>query len=226
MADPKPAAGAASGAAETVAKVIKEGLNLKQAFLEAVVYELCKHGVSLVKGAATDRHEDAKKRRGDKHAFAQAMDKMRLSSPQGTHAFGVITDFITDDTDPDCLNTDTDRDDFQVNAARTGDTVDDTVTFLLGLAETLPNHAERKRFLNAIGYIGKRSVDAIEHAQNALVYLRDLSAKLGVSVSDKFTAAVDGLDAAVTASQIPAASANLAASGTTAWQRAKDRWRN
>ena len=126
---------------------------------------------NLAKGEVEHKVEDAKKKKGDKTTFGRAMTELKAVVPDGMLAFDIITDFMTDHGDPDCLTTDTDREDFQINAARTGPDVKETVDFLM-LVAMLPDHRTRKEFLEAIGYIGARSVDTIEWAKAQLAQLR------------------------------------------------------
>lgn len=182
--------------------------------------------LKLAQGEVQRKVEDAHKKVGDKTTFADAMTKLAAKVPEGQHAHDVITDFMTDVTDPYCLTSNVDREDFQVNAARTGPKVEDTVAFLERLAK-LPDHKSRKEFLDACGFIGARSVDNVEWAQAQLKALRDKvpgidgvmdAAKQGELAA---RAQVQRLDAFLAQPSVASTTNQLAKGATSALKRAK-----
>ena len=109
---------------------------------------------------------------GDKHTFAEALTQIQKENS----AYAVILDdFMSNDSrDPDHLKNLDERNDFLINAARTGKGVEGTKVFLVELAK-LDSHRARRRRLNNLSFIGEgqqdffqRHEDSIERAKQHL----------------------------------------------------------
>lgn len=159
------------------------GVVLPQSFADWAVHQtmsallpwLFGKGRDLVEG----KLQTAARRRRNKYYFAAAMVKLRLRDPR---AADVISDF-----NDYGLTADTDREDFQHNAAKVGtdedNKMDDTVEFLWQLAQ-LPDHPTRELQLTALGFIGPRSVDMLEKAQAWLQSIRTSAGNMPDEVKD------------------------------------------
>jgi len=229
-----PAAGGSSGSAAAssgggnsgTAKVPKwfEGLEIINGIFG---HKLGNALTDMVGGWLTGRSEKAKTQAIRLPNFGHIMTILQAQHPL---VFAQICDLMQ------FLASDDDRADFQYHVAGIGGDQDPkpSVEFLVqlaGMAKStgLPGLQEMKDYLTQLGYIGPRSEDPLEKVQRyakvGLNMAKDLPGDALDAAKTQLTAAVDGIDAAVAASQIPAASASLKASGSTAWQRAKDRWR-
>lgn len=143
--------------------------------LEDIIREiLITHGLPWARDILTGRREEQIKKKGNKTTFGEAMAKLKASDP-GAH--DKILDFVGDHL----KGRPADQEDFEVNSARTGPTVQETVDFLK-LVASLSDHDAREVFLNAIGYIGARSVDIKERALKLASDLKKWVGKQGGAV--------------------------------------------
>lgn len=99
-------------------------------------------------------------KKANRFTFELAMNEL-WTTHQADH--DIIRDFMNH---PDGLTNDTDREDFQHNMAKVGNTLAGTVVALRRFA-AYRNHAARRVAADSHGYIGKRGVDPLEYAQNA-----------------------------------------------------------
>lgn len=128
---------------------------------EAVREVLVVHGLPILKdtlkgmlqGRVQEHEQERTRKKGDKTTFGEAMTKLRA---EDQNAHDKIVDFLTTH-----LTRPADQEDFQINAARTGPGVQETVDFLK-LVAALPDHDTRSNFLTSIGYIGGRSENIAE----------------------------------------------------------------
>ncbi len=136
---------------------------IAQSLMNIVVQDGARFIYDKVKEAGDAKIEDRASRVRNKHYFADAMVKLRARDP---YAADVIQDFFTY-----YLDNDTDREDFQHNSAMVGTDKDekmgDTVQFLFDLAQ-LPSHEHREALLTALGFMGARSMDMYDRAQEIL----------------------------------------------------------
>lgn len=110
---------------------------------------------------------------GDKHTFGEALTQLQTESPE---LASIIDQFMSNNGGPGSLRSLDERNDFIINAAKTGNDVPGTRKFLEALAKLPSHHARRQRLAN-ITYIGEGEQDfferhgrAIEHVKR---YLRD-----------------------------------------------------
>ena len=123
---------------------------------------IAKPAKKAVEGQSEEKHQ------GDKHVFAEAISSLAFQNPE---AATTIRGFMVDE-----LHNLDERNDFLINAAKTGEGVKGTSDFLLALAG-LPTHDDRRKFLENISYIGEgeqsfseKHAVTLEHAQR---YLED-----------------------------------------------------